>query len=539
MHLLLRETRSLDEEEAAVDLGQSPAELVFLSYSDSDLGAAASAWQEMGHDRPTLRLANLARLRHPMSVDLYAGQVVASARSVIVRILGGLDYWRYGAEELAALCRQRGIALALLPGDERDDARLDELSTVPAEHRKELRAYLAHGGPDNVGRALALAAWLGQIGSGPTLPPSPLPRAGELKLTVPEEGSAGTAVIVFYRSHLLAGDIAPISALAEALVRRGLGVRAIYASSLKDEEAANFVAGALRNWRPSVVLNATGFAVRQNDVTSPLEAAGAPILQLALAGASRALWEKSARGLSQADLAMLVVLPELDGRLSTTAIAFKTEDERIAELDFARTIFRPDPDGIALAAERAAGWARLAITPCSKRRVALVLSDYPGAAGGQIGHAIGLDSLASVEEIARCLRDSGYHIDIGSDAGARLSSRRRMGHSSPGERARRDRSRRCAARERSEADSRSRHQRDACGSALPPAERIRTAARPRHFRSGSSAGSARQISHPDTDDLSDELDRDREAPGGRRRLRDRPCVGRATGAGRGSRKGPA
>ena len=43
MHLLVRETRGLDEAEAAVDLGQSRADLVFLSFSDSDLGALAAS----------------------------------------------------------------------------------------------------------------------------------------------------------------------------------------------------------------------------------------------------------------------------------------------------------------------------------------------------------------------------------------------------------------------------------------------------------------------------------------------------------------
>ena len=71
MHLLVRETRTLDDEQAAEDLGQTPGDLVFLSFADSDLGAAAAAWQAMPAGRPSLRLANLARLRHPMSVDLY------------------------------------------------------------------------------------------------------------------------------------------------------------------------------------------------------------------------------------------------------------------------------------------------------------------------------------------------------------------------------------------------------------------------------------------------------------------------------------
>ena len=43
MHLLVRETHGLDEGEAAVDLGQSPGDVVFLSFSDSDLRAMRAA----------------------------------------------------------------------------------------------------------------------------------------------------------------------------------------------------------------------------------------------------------------------------------------------------------------------------------------------------------------------------------------------------------------------------------------------------------------------------------------------------------------
>lgn len=410
MHLLVHETRSLDEDEAATDLGHSPADMVFLSFSDSDLGAAATAWQAMGLQRPTLRLANLARLRHPMSVDRYIEQVVARARCVVVRLLGGMEYWRYGAEELASSCRQLGIALALLPGDERNDARLAELSTVAAKELELLGAYLRHGGPANIGQALALAAVLGGIGKGPTQPPIPLARAGEYRLAVPQEGAAGSAVIVFYRSHLLAGDIAPIEALAQALAARRIGVRAIYVSSLKDLEAADFAANSLRAWRPSVVLNVTGFSARQNDTPSPLDAANVPVLQVVLAGSSLPAWETSSRGLSQADLAMQVVLPELDGRLLTAAIAFKAEDELLSGLDFTRKVFAPDLDGIASVADRAACWARLAATPPFDRRIAVLLSDYPGAGGGQVGHAIGLDSFASLTEIADLLHRAGYTV---------------------------------------------------------------------------------------------------------------------------------
>jgi cobaltochelatase CobN len=411
MHLLVRDTRALDEDEPAVDLGHAPADLLLLSFSDSDLAAAASGWQAMAAPKPTLRLANLARLRHPMSVDLYLERVAAQARAIILRLLGGLDYWRYGAEEIAALCRARGIALAVLAGDARADARLAPLATVPADALARLDAFLRAGGPGNLERALALAAHLGGLGDDPGLPPLALPAHGEHAFAVPEEGRAGVAALVFYRSHLLAEDIAPLADLAAALAARGFGVRALFVGSLKDAATAAFVAARLRAWRPRVVLNATGFAARREDgAGSPLDAADAPVLQLLLGGAGRAAWAASARGLGPADLAMQVVLPELDGRLATAAIGFKETAAPDAALGVALARHMPDADGIALAADRAACWARLAAAPPAARRMAIVLSDYPGAGGGQAGHAVGLDTFASLDAILALLRDAGYAV---------------------------------------------------------------------------------------------------------------------------------
>ncbi len=411
MHLLVRETRSLDEAEAAVDLGQSPAELVFLSFSDSDLGAVSAAWQK-DKTLPGLRLASLARLKHPLSVDLYVEQVIGHARCVVVRLLGGLDYWRYGAEEIARVCREKGACLAIVPGDGRADDRLVARSTVAPGIRARLDACLAHGGPENTARALRLMAHLAGSGPDDGAQAEPLPMHGEYRLQVPVDTGRPLAVIVFYRAWLLAADLAPIDALARELDRLGLDVRALHVASLKAPETADFVEAVLQEWRPAVILNATGFSARLDPKSggnglSPLDAAGVPVLQLVLSGSPHEAWAASARGLSQTDLAMQVVLPELDGRLLSTAISFKAEEAEVPGLEFARTVHLPDECGIGLAAARAAGWARLAGTPRQDRRIALILSDYPGAAG-QAAHAVGLDAVESAARIVALLGDEGY-----------------------------------------------------------------------------------------------------------------------------------
>ena len=56
-------------------------------------------------------------------------------------------------DRLSAIAKERGIALAMLPGEDRDDPRLAECSTLPAEELAALLGYFREGGRDNL-RAL-------------------------------------------------------------------------------------------------------------------------------------------------------------------------------------------------------------------------------------------------------------------------------------------------------------------------------------------------------------------------------------------------
>src|SRR5262249_58531469 len=103
---------TVDDIVEPVDLGQPPGDMVVLSFADSDLAALAAAWALERDALPSLRLASLRDLRHPMSVDLWNDRVAAHAKVILVRLLGGLDWWRYGVERLSALARAHRPALA-------------------------------------------------------------------------------------------------------------------------------------------------------------------------------------------------------------------------------------------------------------------------------------------------------------------------------------------------------------------------------------------------------------------------------------------
>ena len=92
-----------------------------LSAADSEIACLSAARRQLGDAGPSLRLANLLRLKHNLSVDLYLESVASKARLVIVRLLGGQRYWPYGVDELVALARKGGPRLALLSGDDQPD----------------------------------------------------------------------------------------------------------------------------------------------------------------------------------------------------------------------------------------------------------------------------------------------------------------------------------------------------------------------------------------------------------------------------------
>lgn len=418
MHVVFRESHGLEDAETPTDLGQSPADLVVLSFSDSDLGALAEGWHRGGGPQgglPTLRLANIAALKHPLSVDTYIEQTLDGAKGILIRLIGGQSYWPYGLQQIEHLARAKGIALAVLPADGRADPTLDEISTLPVSTLRRLSHLCETGGAVAMQAALAQLALASGLYAGPVQGRKDIPSVGGW---TPEEGiccpvlarsDAPLVVVTFYRSYLVAADLAPITELFRALRSEGFEVMGLFAPSLKAPGAAGWLARQVRHLRPAAIVNATSFSGRGDQGTSPLDAADVPVFQIALATSSEAAWAEADRGLSPADLAMHVVLPEVDGRLFAGVASFKEAQEPDAHLEFSRYVHRPEPKRVRAIAARVAAWHRLAQTPKAARRPALVLSTYPGR-GWNLAHAVGLDAVASAEAILEDLKTDGYDV---------------------------------------------------------------------------------------------------------------------------------
>ncbi len=404
MHLLAATPGLVLDADLPVDLGQSAAEIVFLSAADSEIAGLARA-RAKTDGAPSLRLANLLALKHPYAVDLYVEKTLARAKLIVVRLLGGRAYWPYGVDRLVETARATGAALALLPGDDKPDADLAGFSTVPQDRLAILAGYFAQGGPENHARALAFMADLAR-GTNAALPPVPVARAGLHAHGHARPGSP-VAAVIFYRAHFQAGDLAPIDALIEALARTGLDARAIHVASLKDAQARAFLAAEFAARKPDVAINLTGFAVGDGD---PLAALDVPVLQAVLAAETRETWAQGTRGLGPRDVAMNVALPELDGRIMSRAIGFKGPLGRDEATEADLVGFEADGDRCAFVADLAAAWVRLRRTKPQARKIALVLANYPGK-DGRLANGVGLDTPASAVAILNALGAAGYRVE--------------------------------------------------------------------------------------------------------------------------------
>ena len=422
MHLLRAKAGSAVDETEAVDLGQTPGDIVFLSAADTELASLARARAGLGGEFPSLRLANLMHLAHPMSVDLYVGSVVARAKLVVARLLGGAGYWPYGVEQIAEACKAASIPLALLPGDDQPDPELAALGSVSAADTHRLWQYCVHGGPANSRSLLAFAANL--VGR-PTewREPAPLPRAGPYH---PEAGACGlddvaarwtdgapVAAVVFYRAHVQAANLAPVDALVAALCTRGVNALPLYVSSLKDPVSADLVATLLEHTGARIVLNATGFAVSTPGSPErrpgPFDPCGRPVLQVVLSGGTEEDWASGTQGLSARDIAMNVALPEVDGRILARAVSFKAEARFDTLTECPIVAYVPQADRIAFTADLARAWIDLAEAPAAERRVGIVLANYPNR-DGRIGNGVGLDTPAGTVELLRAMSAAGYAV---------------------------------------------------------------------------------------------------------------------------------
>ncbi|MEC7963430.1 MAG: cobaltochelatase subunit CobN, partial [Pseudomonadota bacterium] len=224
--------------------------------------------------------------------------------------------------------------------------------------------------------------------------------------------------VIFYRALVQGAGLNPINRLVKSLLRQGLNPLPIFVASLKDPVSVATLETLFTAAPPSVILNATAFAVGSphagdqtpdNPLTMPA-AAEAPVFQIVLAGSTEQAWAEGLTGLSARDIAMNVALPEVDGRILSRAISFKDEAYFDEATECPIATYRAQGDRIDFTARLAANWAKLRHKAPADRRVAMVLANYPNK-DGRLANGVGLDTPAAAMNMLQALTWAGYSVE--------------------------------------------------------------------------------------------------------------------------------
>jgi cobaltochelatase CobN len=413
-HLRFERWPQEEDAEPFLPVAQEPADIVLLTFADTELLTWSAAAGQLPASFPSVRALNLDRLNDRRVFDAYLDEVLQDCRVLVLRLLGGLGYWREQLEQISLLARAHDIALICLPGDALPDPALIAAGTVPLPVADTVWRYCIEGG---VANATAMLHFLSDTFLGTRFGhelPSPLPEVGiyhpEAKEVLTLDGwhkqfhkpARGTVGIVFYRSHWVTGNLAPVDALVRALEERELNALAVFGPHLSSVLASGLLIPPL-----DTLLTTTSFQAGSPVPRGGLVDLDIPVLQAIFCSSSENVWAANIAGLSPRDIAMNVALPEFDGRIITTAVSFKSTlvHDPLLQTDIVR--YQPRADRIDHVADLAGNWARLRHLPNERKKIAILLANYPSK-NARVGNAVGLDTPASLHGLLQVLHTAGY-----------------------------------------------------------------------------------------------------------------------------------
>jgi len=392
--------------------------ILLLSHAETDLLALNRALDELPTDFPPVSGRSLNGVTNADDLRTLISAARSKAYITIVRVHGTAASVP-GLIELIADADKNDWPVVVISGIGADAGTLPRTSGVSHDLAAALTAYFMAGGVGNVVQALRRVA-CDLLGVPSKLePPAQMPAHGlyhpDLLVTSAEEWddhrtpNKPVGLVLFYRAHVLSGNLQFVDHLVRALESRGFSAVGVFTSSLRDRDDSGTPAALRLLEPPAVIVNTVSFPVLnltslerppEDAHHTSFEAMGVPIIQAICSGTTREAWVESARGLGPAEAAMNIALPECDGRIITVPVSFK-ENHR----------YVPDDERVGRVADIAWRLAALRSTPNRDKRVAIVLSNSGGKAQ-KIGGAVGLDTPASLLRFLSDMRDAGY--DVGT-----------------------------------------------------------------------------------------------------------------------------
>jgi cobaltochelatase CobN len=427
--------------EGVFHIQQQPGDIVFLSAADTEIHSLNNAYRKLymaagtQQPLPSLRIANLVYLKQELTIDKYVEEVISNAKLVICRFLGGKSYYPYLFEAVSIACELKNIPVLFLPGYDVPDVELLNSSTVDVHLADTVWKYLCAGGKQNHEHCLRYIFHHFFNRSYIFEPPRRLP---DLFLFHPERGiiphgeahTAGSkalknVVILVYQTHYLADNLEPVYHLAGLLRAEQINPIIAFVSNLRDQGICDELSDLLlvkTDCVIDVVINTTSFSIKSlldtSDEQFIFRKMNVPVIQAIFASCTKEVWEENLFGLTPTDVAMNIALPEIDGRIITTAVSFKSSEGRDELTDSDILKYATHEEGCAFVVAFASRWIAIRYKENRHKHIALIMPNYPNK-DSRLANGVGLDTPASIVEILRAMKAAAYTLGdfIPADSG--------------------------------------------------------------------------------------------------------------------------
>ena len=253
--------------------------------------------------------------------------------------------------------------------------------------------------------------------------------ASALPVVVPDAAAKGRVGVLLLRSYLLSGNSGHYDGVITALEAQGLQVIPAFAAGLDARPAVEKF--FMKDGQASVdaVVSLSGFSLVGGPAYNDARAAEETLASLdvpyiaahPVEFQSLDQWGESERGLLPVESTIMVAIPELDG--ATTPMVFGGRAGNPGTVcsgchehcAFSKTQNAQDmhtcTERAHMLASRIAKMVALRRNECAKRKVAIVIFNFPPNAGNT-GTAAYLSVFESLYEVLRSMRARGYVVDV-------------------------------------------------------------------------------------------------------------------------------
>lgn len=221
--------------------------------------------------------------------------------------------------------------------------------------------------------------------------------------------------IIVYQSHYLADNLEPVYYIVEQLKARNLRPIIAFVNNLRDKNTADELCNLLTNNGTrtiSAIISTTSFSIKpltENDSDFIFAKLNVPVIQAIFASCTQEVWKDNLFGLTPTDVAINIALPELDGRIITTAVSFKKALGKDAVTDSDILKYETHREGCDFVVDFSERWHRLQTKSNAEKRIALIMPNYPNK-DSRLANGVGLDTPESMVNIIKALKQNDYNL---------------------------------------------------------------------------------------------------------------------------------